>query len=306
MISFVIKRLLVIIPILWVVVTAVFFLARLSGDPVDFILGDGADPVLRQEVSQKFGFDKPVTAQYMNYVKDVLKGNLGRSYYSDQPVTAMIARRFGATCELAFAALAWALAISFPLGMIAAVRRESLWDKGILVFSLLGISVPGFYLGPLLVLIFSIKLDWFPLSGRGLPGSIVLPSLALGLALSAILTRMVRASLVEVLHHDYIRTARAKGVHPAWVVIKHATRAALIPVIAVIGLQIGTLLTGAVVTEKIFNWPGLGSLMLESISQRDFAQVQGCVLFIAATYVLVNLLTDVVYHLVDPRLRAQA
>ena len=181
--------------------------------------------------------------------------------------------------------------------------KKTFLDKSILTGTLFGISVPSFYLGPLLALVFAVWLDVLPISGRELPGSIILPSLTLGLAMAALLTRFTRASLLEVLHKDYVRTAHAKGLSPFVVIVKHAFRTALIPIIAILGLQLGVLLTGAVVTEKIFSWPGLGSLLLESISRRDYALVQGCVLLIAATYVVVNLLTDIVYALADPRFR---
>lgn len=301
---YLVKRLVMLVPILFVVVTLVFFLVRLvPGDPVDFILGEHAPPKDREKLVAAYGFDQPVYVQYSRYLGELAVGNLGRSYFSDQPVNHLIANRYAATAELAAAAIFWAMVISFPLGTLAAVKQNTGVDRGILAFSLIGISVPSFYLGPLLALLFSIKLDWFPLSGRDLAGALFLPSFTLGLAMSAILTRMVRASLLEVLHKDYVRTARAKGVHPVVTVLKHAMRTALIPVVAILGLQLGTLLTGAVVTEKIFSWQGLGSLMLEAISRRDYAQVQGCILLIAATYVVVNLLTDVVYVVIDPRVK---
>jgi peptide/nickel transport system permease protein len=304
MLTYLFKRLLLLLPTLYIVVTLVFFLIRLiPGDPVDFILGDNALPESRAQLIAAHHFDEPLISQYSHYLGDVMHGNLGQSYFSDKSVNQQIAERYPATAQLALTALLWAILIAFPLGMIAAVYSGGVTDQSILSLTLLGISVPGFYLGPLLALLFSIKLDWFPLSGRELPGSVILPSLTLGLAMAALLTRLVRTTMLDVLHKDYVRTARAKGVHPALVVVKHAFRTALIPVVAVLGLQLGTLLTGAVVTEKIFSWPGLGSLMLEAISRRDYAVVQGCVLLIAAAYAIVNLMTDVVYGLIDPRVR---
>lgn len=304
MLGYFLKRLFMLVPILFVVVTLVFFLLRLvPGDPVDFILGENPIPEARAALVKAYHFDEPVWKQYQYYLKDILSGNFGRSFFSDKPVNDKIRERYAATLQLAVTAIAWATLIALPLGIIAAVRKKSTFDRSTLIFSLLGISIPSFYLGPLLALFFSIYLDWFPLSGRELPGSLFLPSITLGMAMAALLTRMTRASLLEVLDKDYVRTARAKGLSPAKIVLKHAFRTALIPVVAILGLQFGTLLAGAVITEKVFSWPGLGTLLLEAISQRDYALVQGCVLLIAATYVVVNLLTDVVYSFIDPRLR---
>lgn len=280
-----------------------FFLRLVPGDPVDFILGESALPESREQLIRAHHFDEPLFMQYRYYLADLLRGNFGRSYFSEKPVNELIRSRYGATLELAFAAILWAVFFSFPLGIISAVRKKTLFDRTTLIFSLVGISMPGFYLGPILALFFSVYLDWFPLSGRELDGSLVLPGVTLGMAMAAILTRMTRASLLEVLDREYIKTARAKGLSPFAVIVKHGFRTALIPVIAILGLQFGTLLAGAVITEKVFSWPGLGTLMLEAISRRDYALVQGCVLLIAATYVVVNLLTDVVYVLIDPRMR---
>lgn len=306
MLVYFLKRLALLVPVLFVVVTLVFFLLRLvPGDPVDFILGENPLPEARATLIKDFGFDRSVFEQYELYLKNLSQGQWGRSYFSGESVHTLIKNRYGATLQLAFSAIFYALLIAFPLGIASAVRKNTLIDRGALAFSLLGISVPSFYLGPVLALCFSVWLDWFPLSGNDLPGSLFLPSLTLGLAMAALLTRMVRASLLEVLDKDYVRTARAKGVAPFKVIVKHALRTALIPVIAILGLQFGTLLAGAVITEKIFSWPGLGTLMLDAISKRDYALVQACVILIATTYVVVNLLTDVVYVFVDPRVRAK-
>lgn len=304
MLFYALKRLGAALPILFTVVTLTFFMLRLvPGDPVDTILGENAMPEARATLVKAFRFDRPVWEQYAWYVGDVLQGNLGRSYFSPKPVGDLLKRRYAATLELGGAAILWAAFLSLPLGIAAAVRKGGAFDRGVLFFSLFGVSIPTFYLGPLLALLLAVKLDWFPVSGRELSGSIVLPSLTLGLAMTALLTRFTRASLLEVLHKDYVRTAIAKGLSPFHVVIKHAFRTALIPILAVLGLQLGSLLTGAVVTEKVFNWPGLGTLLLDSISRRDYALVQGCVLLIASTYVVVNLLTDVAHAFADPRYR---
>lgn len=303
MLTYIAKRLLIAIPIMFTVVTLVFFLMRLvPGDPVDMILGANALPAAREQLVKDFGFDRPLHTQYANYLKDLMSGNLGRSYFSQKSVNKRLKERLYATVQLAVTAIFWATLLALPLGIVAAVKKSSAVDRGILIFSLVGISVPSFYLGPVLALIFAIKLDLFPLSGRDLPGSLFLPSLTLGLAMASLLTRITRASLLEVLGKDYVRTARAKGLSRPKVILKHALRTALIPVIAILGLQFGTLLAGAVITEKVFSWPGLGSLMLEAISRRDYALVQGCVLVFSLSYVVVNLLTDVVYTFVDPRL----
>jgi peptide/nickel transport system permease protein len=304
MTAYFLKRFLMLIPILFTVMTLVFFLLRLiPGDPVDFILQENALPEARAQLIKAHHFDEPVWQQYKMYLSEMFQGNFGRSYFSNKPVNKLIAERYFSTMYLAITAVMWALIFAIPLGIYSAVKKGSRFDQGTLVFSLVGISVPTFYLGPLLALLFSIHLDLFPLSGRELPGSIFLPSITLGMAMAAILTRISRASLLEVLGLDYVRTARAKGLSSFKVVAKHAFRTALIPVIAILGLQFGTLLAGAVVTEKIFSWPGLGSLLLEAISRRDYALVQGCVLLISGTYVIVNLFTDVVYVFVDPRVR---
>lgn len=304
MVVYFIKRFLTQLPVLFLVMTLVFFLLRLvPGDPVDFILGENALPEMRENLVKAHHFDDPLWRQYEQYMREILRGNLGQSYFETESAGQILKERYLATLQLGFTAMLWAGLIALPLGIIAAVREATKTDRWILIFTLVGISVPTFYLGPLLALVFSVWLDWFPISGRELDGSIVLPSLTLGLAMAALLTRFTRASLLEVLRKDYVRTARAKGLTEFKVIVKHAFRTALIPIVAILGLQLGALLTGAIVTEKIFSWPGLGSKLLEAISKRDYALVQGCVLLIAGTYVVVNLLTDCVSAWVDPRFR---
>lgn len=302
--TYFIKRLLLVFPVLLVVVSMVFGLLRLiPGDPIDFILGENAQQADREKLLQNSGLHLPVHEQYFQYWKNIFKGDLGRSYENQRPVGQLIKERYPHTLQLALASLLWATALAFPLGVLSAVKKGSRIDRAALVFSLAGISAPSFYLGPLLVWVFSIQLDWFPVSGVGRPGSLVLPSLALGAALSALLMRIVRASFMDVLRADYIRTAKAKGLLYFHVLAKHALRNAMMPVVAVLGLQLGALLTGAIVTEKIFSIPGLGSLMLEAIQKRDYAVVQGTLMVIAVSYVMVNLLTDLVYGLIDPRVK---
>lgn len=297
------KRLFLLVPVLFTVATLVFFLLRLiPGNPVDFILGENALPADRELLVREAHFDEPLVSQYFHYWHEVISGRLGRSYVTHEPVIDMIRKRYPLTLFLAFYAILWASLLAFPMGIWSALKKDRLFDRSALMISLIGISVPTFYLGPLLVLLFSIQLDWFPVSGRELPGSFFLPSLTLGLAMAAFLMRISRSSMCDVLSMDFVRTAKAKGV-PRWkMILKHAGRLALLPVVAVLGLQFGTLLTGAIVTEKIFSWPGLGSLMIESIQQRDYSVVQGCILVIATTTVLVNLVTDLLYSLIDPRI----
>lgn len=298
-----IKRILLIIPVLFLVATLVFFFLRLiPGDPIDLILGENAQIADREALRIEQHFDQPLYVQYGYYWKNIFNGTFGQSYFTREPVMDMIKSRYPATLKLAILAILWAVVIAIPLGVFSSLNKGNWKDQGCLMISLLGISVPSFYLGPLLVLLFSIGLGWFPVSGKELPGSFVLPSFTLGAAMAALLMRMTRASMIDVLPLDYVRTAYAKGLKKPVVVFKHALMSALIPVVAILGLQFGTLLAGAIVTEKIFSWPGLGSLMLESISKRDYAVVQACVLVIASTYVFVNLLTDLLYARLDPRI----
>ncbi|MBX7149120.1 ABC transporter permease [bacterium] len=303
MASYFVKRLTLLVPVLLTVATLVFFLMRLiPGDPVDFILGENALPTDRAKLVEAQHFDKPVFEQYTLYLKDLIKGDLGVSFFGQKKVTTLIAERYPATLQLAIMAMCWGMMIAFPLGLLSALKKGQISDKLGLFFSLLGISLPGFYLGPLLVLAFSIRLDLLPVSGRELPGSVILPSLTMGLGLAAFLTRMIRSSVLDVMKLDYVRTARAKGLSFYKILLKHIVRTALVPVVAVMGLQFGTLLAGAIITEKIFSWPGLGSLLIENISRRDYSVVEGCVMVIAVSYVLVNLITDIIYTKLDPRI----
>lgn len=303
MLPYLIKRLLLLIPVLFCVATLVFFLLRLvPGDPVDFILGENAGQADRVLLLKEGHFDQPPLTQYFSYWKDIVAGTFGRSYFSHKPVIDLIRERYPITLKLALLAILWASLLAIPMGVLSSLKKGGWFDRSCLTISLIGISVPSFYLGPLLVLLFSVKLDLFPVAGMELPGSFFLPSFTLGAAMAALLIRMTRSSMLDVLFMDFVRTAKAKGV-PYWkVILKHSFRLALVPIIAILGLQFGTLLAGAIVTEKIFSWPGLGSLMLESIQKRDYAVVQGCVLVIATSYVVVNLVTDLLYAKVDPRI----
>ncbi len=289
------------------VVCIVFLLIHLiPGDPVDVMLGEGATPADRESLRSSIGLDRPVAVQFAAYLEGLTRLDLGTSFHSQRPVADVLLERLPATALLAAVSLLVATVLALPLGMLAAVRRDTPWDTGSMAFSMLGVSIPNFWLGPLLILVFSLWLGWFPVSGREGAGAVVLPALTLGTGLAAILSRMVRSSLLEVLGEDYIRTARAKGLPPYLILLRHGLRNALLPVITLLGLQLGALLAGAVVTETVFSWPGIGLLTIEAIQTRDYPVVQACVLLISLTYVLVNLLTDLAYAWVDPRIRLGA
>jgi peptide/nickel transport system permease protein len=284
----------------------VFLLAHIvPGDPVVQMLGEGARTEDIVQLRHSLGLDQTITVQYEKYVLGVLHGNLGESFHFQQPVTQVVLSHYPATLELAIIALFVCAAISIPAGILAASRRGTAADHAVGIFTLLGLSMPNFALGPLLILIFSVRIGWLPVSGRGDILHLVLPSITLGAALAAILTRMVRAAVMEELDSDYVRTARAKGLSERAVLYRHAFRNALIPTLTIIGLQFGTLLAGAIITETIFAWPGIGRLTVQAIESRDFPLLQGCILLIAVTYVVVNLATDFVYALVDPRVRLE-
>jgi ABC-type dipeptide/oligopeptide/nickel transport system permease component len=303
MTAFLAKRLLLTIPVVWVVVTLVFgFIHMVPGDPVAQMLGEGAAVTEVERLRSELGLGRPLWEQYFSYITGLLRGDLGVSFRNQQTVRAAIAERYPATMQLAVAAIVFSLLIAVPLGVWAAVRRHRLVDRSIGAFTLLGVSLPNFALGPLLILFFSIELGWLPVSGRGSLLHLILPAVTLGGAMAAIATRMVRSSMLEEIHQDYVRTARSKGLTLRQVLFGHALRNGMIPVMTVIGIQMGNLLAGAVVTETIFSWPGLGQLLIQAINARDYPLVQGCVLAIALTYVLVNLLTDVCYSIVDPRI----
>jgi ABC-type dipeptide/oligopeptide/nickel transport system permease component len=286
------------------VCTLVFLLIHLvPGDPVEAMLGESARPADRAALRADLGLDRPLWEQYLAYLSGVVRLDFGVSFQDRRPVSELLAERIPPTLELAAAALVLALLLAVPLGVVAARHRGDWLDSSAMGFSLLGISIPNFWLGPMLILVFSLWLGWTPVSGREGAGSLVLPAVTLGTGLAAILARMVRSSVLEVLGEDYVRTARAKGLSEAAVLWRHALRNAWLPVLTLVGLQLGGLLGGAVITETVFAWPGVGSLMVEAIQSRDYPVVQACVLLISLTYVLVNTLTDLVYAWVDPRIR---
>jgi peptide/nickel transport system permease protein len=302
--TFLAQRLLWTLPILLGVLTVVFFLIHLiPGDPVDVMLGEQALAADRAQMRAALGLDRPMGEQYAVYLGRTLRGDLGRSLRERRPVATLIAERLPATAELMGGAMGIALLLAFPLGIIAALNHGRWPDRLASAFAVLGVATPNFWLGPLLILAFAVQLDWLPVNERGTWAHLVLPSITLGTAMAALLSRMTRTSLVEVMGEDYIRTARAKGLGALGILLVHALRNALIPVVTVIGLQVGVLLSGAIITESIFDWPGLGTLLLEGIQGRDYPLVQGCILVIALTYMMVNLLTDLAYGWIDPRIR---
>jgi peptide/nickel transport system permease protein len=298
------SRLLYTLPVVWLVVSLVFLLIHVvPGDPIQQMLGEGAPAADLQAARHAYGLDAPLGQQYFRYWKGVLRGDLGPSLRFNQDVSKLIAARYPYTLQLTAAAILVAVLLSIPAGVHSARRRNRWDDRTVSVVSLFGLSFPGFALGPVLILLFAIKLGWLPVSGSGGVAHLVLPAITMGSALAAILTRMVRTSMLEELGQDYIRTARAKGLTERVVVYRHALRNALIPIITVVGLQFGALLAGAIVTEAIFSWPGIGRLTIQAISNRDYYLVQGCILAIGLTYVAVNFVTDVLYSAVNPRIR---
>jgi peptide/nickel transport system permease protein len=306
--------------VIWTAVSLVTLLIEIvPGDPATTILGETATQEQLENFRSKHGLDRPpfffsygdngfvwngADNRYADYWLGLLQGNLGNSMRTDRPVLNMILERYPSTIKLAIAALLVAIGIALPLGVLAGSRKNSLVDNFASVFALLGISLPTFVVGPFLVYIFAVKLGWFAPTGSLYPEDIVLPAVTLGAALSAILTRMVRSSVIEELGEDYVRTARAKGVSERMVLYKHVLKNGLIPVVTILGLQLGVLLAGAIITEKIFNWQGLGLLLLEDgIGKRDYRLVQGCVLVVSVTFIIANALTDFVYKKLDPRIR---
>jgi ABC-type dipeptide/oligopeptide/nickel transport system permease component len=307
MTQYIIRRLLQMIPITLGILTLIFSLIHLiPGDPAMQIAGEGARPEDVQSIRKALGLDQPLWKQYVTYISNLLQGDLGRSFRTNESVAKEIVARYPATMQLAFGSMLVALMVAFPLGIISAIYRNSWIDNVARFFALIGVSMPSFWFGPLLIIAFAINHPWFPVSGReeGLK-SLVLPSITMGLALSAILTRMIRVSLADELGQLYVTTAIAKGVTRGKAIFRHALKNALIPVITILALQFGSLLTGAIITEQIFSWPGLGRLLIASINTRDYPQVQASILVIALTYIMVNFISDLLYGIVDPRIKLQ-
>jgi peptide/nickel transport system permease protein len=298
------RRLLLTIPVLLGVATLVFSLIHLvPGDPVRSMLGEGVSEQDVVDVRARLGLDRPLYVQYGAFLSGLATGNLGTSLRTNQPVAAAILERMPATFELALAAMTVAVVIAIPLGVLAAVRAGTFTDVSATTLALVGLSIPNFWLGPLMAIVFSVELGWLPVSGRGTAAHLVLPAITLGAPLAAVLARTTRSSVIEELRELYVLAARARGASRLRAVVRHALRNGLIPIVTVLGLQFGAVLTGAVITETIFAWPGVGRLLIQSISFRDYPLVQGCILLIAVTYVTMNVLTDVVYGLLDPRIR---
>jgi len=305
MTQYIVRRLLQMIPITLGILTLVFSLIHLiPGDPAAAVAGEGARPEDIIAVRKTLGLDQPLWTQYVSYLGHIAHGDFGRSFRTNDLVSHEILTRYPATIELACGAMFVALLVAFPLGLLSAIYRNSWIDNVARFFALIGVSMPSFWFGPLLIIAFAIKVNWFPVSGReeGLK-SLVLPALTMGLALAAILTRMIRVSVAEELNQLYVTTAIAKGVTRAKAIFRHALKNAMIPVITVLALQFGSLLTGAIITEQIFSWPGLGRLLIQSINTRDYPQVQASILVIALTYIMVNFISDLLYAVVDPRIK---
>lgn len=302
MIRYLIRRVFALVPVALGVATLTFALIHLvPGDPVVAMLGDTAAPADLAGMRHQLGLDRPVLAQYASFLAGLARGDLGESISYRQPVARLIAERYPATLELAAAGLLVAILIAFPLGFIAGAKPGGAGDIGAMGFAILGISVPHIYLGPLLMIVFSLDLRWLPLTGRGGIAHLVLPAVTLGTALAAIVARMLRQSLIAVSSSDYMRTAIGKGLSRRAALLRHGLRNALTSVVTLLGLQLGGLLTGALIVEMIFSWPGLGRMLISAINARDYPLVEGCVLTFALTYVVVNMATDAVYAMVDPR-----
>ncbi len=302
--EYLLRRVFLTVPTVLGVLTLVFFLIHMiPGDPVDAILGETAQAADKASMRKDLKLDLPILEQYGLYLKGFFAGDLGESIVFNRPVLEVILERLPATMLLGGASILFAIALSFPLGIVSALYKDKAPDRLALLASLLGISIPNFWLGPLLIIFFSVHLRLVPASGFGGFEHIILPSITLGSGLAAILTRMVRSSLLESIREDYIRTARAKGLSSSTVILKHALRNSLIPIITVLGLQVGALLAGSIITETIFSWPGIGTLTIQGIRNRDYPLVQGCILLIAFFYVLSNLITDISYAFADPRIR---
>ena len=304
MLRYLIRRLLLTLPVLLGVATLVFSLIHLvPGDPAQSMLGEAAAPQEVAALRHRLGLDQPLLVQYGHFLSGLTRGDLGTSLRYGTPVMGEIAARVPRTAELAAAAMAVAICLALPLGIVAAVYRDTIVDHAAMTVALAGISMPNFWLGPLLAILFAVKLGWLPVSGTGGWTHLVLPAATLGAALAAILARMTRASLLEELRELYVLAARARGVSRARAVLRHAFRNSLIPIVTIIGLQLGAVLTGTIITETIFAWPGVGRLLIQAINFRDYPLVQGCILLISITYVGMNLLTDLAYGWLDPRIR---
>jgi peptide/nickel transport system permease protein len=306
MLRYLIRRLLLTLPVLLGVATLVFALIHLvPGDPAQAMLGEGASQDEILKLQHALGLDRPLLSQYRSFLVGIAHGDLGTSFRYNAPVTTQILQKFPNTAALALAAMLVAIVFAIPLGILAAVYRGTMIDHAAMTLALLGICMPNFWLGPLLAILFAVRLGWLPVSGIGGLSHLVLPAVTLGAALAAILARMTRASVLEELRELYVLSARARGLSGTRAVVHHAFRNSLIPIVTIIGLQFGAVLTGTIITETIFAWPGIGRLLIQAINFRDYPLVQGCILFISITYVAMNLLTDLTYGFLDPRIRVE-
>jgi peptide/nickel transport system permease protein len=304
--AYLVRRLLILLPVLLGVITLIFSLIHIiPGDPVVAMLGEQASDADVQDLREQLKLNEPLHKQYFLYLKGLIKGDLGTSLITEEPVLHIILKHYPATIELALASIVLAIALSLPLGIISATHKNKPVDHLSRLLALLGLSMPNFWLGPMLIIIFSLKLNLFPVSGPGGLEHLILPAVTLGTAMAAFLTRMIRSSMLEELSKDYIRTARAKGLSKWRVIYKHALKNALIPVLTIVGLQLGILLTGAIITETIFSWPGIGRMTIQAIQQRNYPLVQGAILFISANYIFINTITDIAYAWLNPRIRFQ-
>jgi len=303
--KYILRRLLLMIPVLIGVTFLVFFIISLTpGDPAVMILGNGATEEAISELREEMGFNEPVIIQYGNYMKDLLTGDMGTSYSTGKSVGSEIGQRFPNTFKLTLSAIVLSVMISIPIGVVSATRQYSLFDNIGMIIALIGISMPSFWVGLILIIIFALNLRWLPSGGMDGLKSLILPAFTLAIASTASITRTTRSSMLEVIRQDYIDTAKAKGVSRGVVIRKHALKNALIPAITVIGLEFGVLLGGAVLTETVFSWPGIGRLMVESIQRKDTPMVLGCIIVFAVAFSLVNLLIDILYSFIDPRIKA--
>ncbi len=302
-----IKPVLSFVTVVFGVLLLTFLLIHIvPGDPVEVMLGESASVVDRDALRADLGLNQPLLSQFCSYLGKLSHGDFGQSIHSKTPIIDLLKMRYPATLKLAALSLFIGLSIGVPLGVYAALKAGHWQDLVVTIVSVRFSAMPAFWLGPMLMLLFAVWLGWLPVSGMESRTSIILPAITLGLGLSAILTRMTRTSLLEVLNDDYIRTARAKGLSEKNVIIRHALRAALLPIITIVGLQMGSLLAGTVITETVFSWDGIGRLLVESIEKRDYPVTQACVLVVALSYVLVNLVTDILYRFADPRIRTGA
>jgi peptide/nickel transport system permease protein len=300
---FIIQKLILAVPTVLAVVAFVFLAMRLvPGDPAVIMAGDFADAATLQRMRSEWGLDRPIPVQFGIFVTNLVQGDLGNSIRSRQPVTSELARRFMVTLTLAVASIGIAIAIGLSAGIVGAVRPYTLWDYGSTVLALVGVSMPIFWSGLLLIILFSLQLEWLPTGGIGSWRHYVLPSVSLGVFAAGVIARQTRSSMLESLAQDYVRTAKAKGLRPRDVILKHAFRTSLIPIVTITGLQFGRMLAGAILVETVFNLPGLGSFLVTAIAQRDYPVIQGIVLVFAISFTVVNLLTDLLYPLLNPQI----